>query len=248
MDDWLDADADAAPEDESLARRFETIGFRAGIDVGEEGTLQSGFNDGYHEGMAHGTGIGELQGAARMLLEMSVAVGLRDGSPEAARLRHLRDQLDAEAKRYLAASAPSASAGDAATDAADAAAADVEKYSREAAAERSTETCDDGGCDAADCCQKPRAQAVSPVDHGDCACGEKPDGDEHHLHEHSHTQSHEHTHEHAHEHTHEGRACCGQAPPARLAELRSELAAIMAALGLARDEQHSHDSRAVEVK
>ena len=99
--DWLDADADAAPEDESLARRFETIGFRAGIDVGEEGVLQSGFNNGYHAGIALGEEIGKLQGAVRMLLEMSVAVGLRDGSPEAVRLRHLYEKLDAQAKRHL---------------------------------------------------------------------------------------------------------------------------------------------------
>ncbi|KDO29115.1 hypothetical protein SPRG_06171 [Saprolegnia parasitica CBS 223.65] len=54
-------------EKESLAmeRRSRTVGFREGIDVGKEQTLQEGFDYGYKAGAAKGFEMGTLHGILR---------------------------------------------------------------------------------------------------------------------------------------------------------------------------------------
>ena len=69
MDDWL-ADSDDEPSESSeswqhLERRFATLGFKEGVHVGEEATLQGGFNRGFRTGSALGIDEGTLSGIIR---------------------------------------------------------------------------------------------------------------------------------------------------------------------------------------
>ena len=73
MDDdgWLaDSDDEQAVERPSeswqqLERRFATLGFKEGVPVGEEATLQGGFNRGFRTGSALGIDEGTLSGIIR---------------------------------------------------------------------------------------------------------------------------------------------------------------------------------------
>ncbi|KAF0690270.1 Aste57867_18344 [Aphanomyces stellatus] len=56
---WVEVEANA------MERRSRTVGFREGLDVGKEETLQEGFNEGYAAGAAHGFRSGVLQGLLR---------------------------------------------------------------------------------------------------------------------------------------------------------------------------------------
>ncbi|OQR98320.1 hypothetical protein ACHHYP_08742 [Achlya hypogyna] len=64
---FTEADDRLWMEKESLAmeRRSRTVGFREGIDVGKEQTLQEGFDHGYKHGAAKGFQSGLLQGLLR---------------------------------------------------------------------------------------------------------------------------------------------------------------------------------------
>ncbi|OQR95956.1 hypothetical protein THRCLA_07436 [Thraustotheca clavata] len=66
-DSMNDGDERLWMEMESLAmeRRSRTVGFREGIDVGKELTLQEGFNHGYEHGAAKGFRSGVLLGLLR---------------------------------------------------------------------------------------------------------------------------------------------------------------------------------------
>ena len=63
-DDWFDDSEDdvGARQWRSLERRFMTIGFKDGIDEGQEAALQRGFNEGFRSGAAEGLWSGQLQG------------------------------------------------------------------------------------------------------------------------------------------------------------------------------------------
>ena len=45
-----------------MERSFATLGFKEGIDAGEEAALQAGFNEGFRAGVAAGLRAGEVQG------------------------------------------------------------------------------------------------------------------------------------------------------------------------------------------
>ncbi len=69
QDDWLDGDdldagAERAREWDTMQRNFGALGFRDGVAVGEESTLQKGFNEGFREGAARGIAEGEVLGIA----------------------------------------------------------------------------------------------------------------------------------------------------------------------------------------
>ena len=89
--DWLVEDA---PRDElaHLKRNFGTLGFKEGLDAGEEAALQEGFNEGFRQGVAHGASVGELEGGVRTLLEVSAALGLKPEAIEA--LRELAERIE----------------------------------------------------------------------------------------------------------------------------------------------------------
>ncbi|KAH9110452.1 hypothetical protein AeMF1_014746 [Aphanomyces euteiches] len=52
-------------ESNAMERRFRTVGYLDGLDVGKEETLQEGFNQGYALGASHGFQCGVLQGLLR---------------------------------------------------------------------------------------------------------------------------------------------------------------------------------------
>ncbi|CAI5733237.1 unnamed protein product [Peronospora farinosa] len=62
-------------ESVALERRMKTMGIRDGLELGKEGTLQEGFDQGFAEGAIRSFGLGRLRGA----LATAAACGLFDG-------------------------------------------------------------------------------------------------------------------------------------------------------------------------
>ena len=97
MGDWLEdddaADADAlGREYATLARNFKTLGFREGIDAGQEEFMQAGFDEGFRERIAAGEASGRLLGAVSALADVFATGSPHPGTPEAAILE-LRARL-----------------------------------------------------------------------------------------------------------------------------------------------------------
>jgi hypothetical protein len=92
---WLD-DGEEVAESSHLERRFTTLGYRAGRDVGEEAMLQSSFDEGFSAGSGRGTKAGTLEGIVHTLSELLTAATAEVDDDTRARLDALLERAAAQ--------------------------------------------------------------------------------------------------------------------------------------------------------
>ena len=117
--DWLDEDDnDGDPlgrgEVAQVARVFSTLGFREGIDAGEESALQAGFNEGFCAGAKLGECAGEVESGVNVLVELLQADAERRGeqAAELQELVRLKQRVQQATARLLTSSTKAAAAHD----------------------------------------------------------------------------------------------------------------------------------------
>ena len=212
MDDWLDSDADDATvqgEISSVARRFNTLGFMQGVDIGEEGALQSGFNKGFRVGGKQGAELGVLQGSLMALLDLSALLNLSEA--ETRQLNELKARADALSLTSTLAPLPALTSGSGPEGSTCCSSRD-EAHTHK-------------GCDADDCCQRQTHDHDHSQGH-DCDCSSATNGPPAHIdHDHQERENKQGDDDppriaHAH-HSHSHEASAGEVGAANVAELHN---------------------------